>query len=290
MLFVPGISEKMINKALDIDADSIILDLEDAVESGLKSEARALVKQAIKRFKAKNIEIIVRINDITTKDGAMDVEAIVEETPDAIIVPKADVEKIVASDILLDATELRYGVEQGEIDIIPLVETSEGILDIKAILNASSRITAVQFGAEDFTSDLGVKRTVEGDEIAFARNAIAIAGNAFKIDVIDTPFTNIHDEASLEIDAKKAGSLGFTGKACIHPNQIKVVNEVFTPDRKEVEKAEQLLEVFETALQSGKGVCTFEGAMIDKPIADRARRLVERFQTIENKLKATRKD
>lgn len=273
----------MMNKALNTEADSIILDLEDAVSMEQKSEARQLVKKYIKKFKEHNIEILVRINDITTKDGVLDLEAIVEEVPDAIIVPKAEEDKITTVHILLNATEMRYDIPKESIKIIPLLETSNGIMNIMKILNVSSRITGIQFGAEDFTNELGVTRTVEGHEIDYARSTVVLAGNAFKVDIIDTPFTNIHDQESLVKDTEKAKDLGFTGKACIHPKQIKVVNEIFTPNIEEVEKAKQLLKVFDEALKSGQAVCTFEGAMIDKPIAERAKRLVDKYTAISNK-------
>lgn len=280
LLFVPGTSEKMINKALELQADSIILDLEDAVSMSEKSIARKLVKDNIYKFKEKNIEVIVRLNDITSELGVLDMEAIVEELPNAVIVPKADEDAILTAEILLKSTELRYGINKNSIEIIPLLETSYSIANAYKILTVSRRITAVQLGAEDLTNELGIKRTIQGKEIEYARSVIAHAGNACKIDIIDTPFTHIKDDESLKRDTMNSKGLGFTGKACIHPRQLSIINEIYTPDFKEVEKANELLQVFENASNNGKGVCTFEGNMIDKPVADRARKLVDKANAI----------
>src|SRR5690625_1157175 len=280
LLYVPGHSEKMIDKALNLNADSIILDLEDAVSPNEKTAARMLVKESIQKFKEKKKEIIIRINDVKTKDGVLDIEAIVEEKPNAIIVPKADEEAIQVTDILLNATEMRYNVSKKSIEIIPLLETSYSIVHTYKILDSSHRITAVQFGAEDLTKEIGIDRTDKGMEITYARSGIVHEAVARDIDILDTPFTNIDDNDGLIYDTKNAKQIGFTGKTCIHPNQIETVNAVFTPDAKEVKKARELIKVFDEAVNNGSGVCTFEGKMIDNPIAERARKLVEKADLI----------
>jgi citrate lyase subunit beta / citryl-CoA lyase len=270
----------MIKKALDLLADSIILDLEDAVSLTEKALARQNVKLYISHFKARGKEVIVRINDVKTTDGVLDLEAIVEEMPNAVIVPKADEEAVLITDILIKSTEKRYGINGFEIGIIPLLETSYSMVHTFSILSKSDRITGVQFGAEDLTKELGIERTREGKEVDYARNVIAQAGNARKIDILDTPFTHVGDDEGLIQDTNKAKSIGFTGKTCIHPNQIEIVNEVFTPKPEDVSKARQLIRVFDEAVEAGKGVCMFEGKMIDNPIADRARKLVMKADLI----------
>jgi citrate lyase subunit beta / citryl-CoA lyase len=270
----------MIKKALDLQADSIILDLEDAVSLTEKALARQNVTLYISHFKARGKEVIVRINDVKTADGVLDLEAIVEEMPNAVIVPKADEEAVLITDILLKSTEKRYGINGFEIGMIPLLETSYSMVNTFSILSKSDRITGVQFGAEDLTKELGIERTREGLEIEYARNAIALAGNARKIDILDTPFTHVGDDEGLIQDTNKAKSIGFTGKTCIHPNQIEIVNEVFTPKPEDVSKARQLIRVFDEAVEAGKGVCMFEGKMIDNPIANRARKLVMKADLI----------
>lgn len=277
---MPGSSEKMIQKALHLNADSLILDLEDAVSLSEKAMARSIVKQYISKFKDLKKEIIVRINDIKTQDGVLDLEAIVEERPNAIIVPKADEEAVLMADILIKATEKRYDITDFKIEIIPLLETSYSMVHAYQIISISDRVTAVQFGAEDLTKELGIERSNQGKEIEYARNAIALAGNARKIDILDTPFTAIGDQEGLTFDTMHAKSIGFTGKTCIHPSQIDIVNDIFTPDSQAVHKARELIHTFDEAVKSGKGACMFEGKMIDNPIADRARKIIEKAELI----------
>jgi citrate lyase subunit beta / citryl-CoA lyase len=270
----------MIQKALHLNADSFILDLEDAVSLSEKAMARRIVKQYVSKFKDLKKEIIVRINDIKTQDGVLDLEAIVEERPNAIIVPKADEEAVLMADILIKATEKRYNITDFNIEIIPLLETSYSIVHAYQIISNSDRVTAVQFGAEDLTKELGIERTNQGKEIEYARNVIALAGNACKIDILDTPCTSIGDHEGLTYDTTQAKSIGFTGKTCIHPSQIDIVNGIFTPDSQDVTKARELIHTFDEAVRSGKGACMFEGKMIDNPIADRARKIVEKAELI----------
>lgn len=280
LLYVPGSSKKMITKALEINADSIILDLEDAVSLSEKESARQLVKESIAIFKEKGKEIIVRINDVKTQNGVLDVEMMVEELPNAVIVPKADEEAITIADILIKSTEMRYGIKDFKIEIIPLLETSYSIVNAYKIMTSSNRISAVQFGAEDLTKELGIERTKEGKEIDYARNVIVQAGNACKIDILDTPNTSIDDDRGLREDTLIAKKIGFTGKTCIHPSQIAIVNETFTPKLVDVEKAREIINAFDESVRLGKGACMFEGRMIDNPIADRARKLVEKADNI----------
>lgn len=274
----------MLKKALALNADSFILDLEDAVSLSEKELARHNVQDFISQFKARKKEVIVRINDINTQNGVLDLEAIIAERPNSVIIPKADEQAVITADILIKATERRIGITDFEIGIIPLLETSYSIVHSYTILSSSDRISAVQFGAEDLTKELGIERTSLSKEIEYPRNIIAQAGNARKIDIIDTPYTTIDDTAGLINDTRFAKSIGFTGRTCIHPKHIDVVNDIFTPDPNEVSKARQLIQVFDEAIQSGKGVCMFEGKMIDNPIADRARKLVEKADLISSQI------
>src|SRR5699024_4860774 len=184
--FVPGSSIKMMNKSIGSNADSIILDLEDAVSLNEKDIARKNVKEFISKFKEKNIEIIIRINELNTRFGMLDIEDIAREEPDAILIPKANENIINSADVLLESIELRHNLESKSLKIIPLVETSESINNISNLLNSSSRITALLFGAEDLTSEIGIVRNVDSKFLDYARNTISLAGHQHKIDLIDT--------------------------------------------------------------------------------------------------------
>lgn len=275
LLFVPASSEKMMAKACDGTADGIILDLEDSVSLAEKEGARARAKEAVKQVRDKGKEAIVRVNAVTSLFGIRDIVELSATQPDALIIPKADKKSLITADTLLAAAEVELGLAENTIKLIPLIETVGGVVDINAILRSVRRLSGVLLGAEDLTKELGIERTAEGREIQHARNRVVLAGCACGIDIIDTPFTAIKDLAGLEAETKAVKALGFSGKACIHPSQVEIVNAVFTPGEAIVEYSKKLLEAFALSVREGKGACTFDGKMVDAPIADKARRIVE---------------
>lgn len=281
LLFVPGSSIKMINKSLESEADSIILDLEDAVSLQEKESARNNVKKYISKFKEKNIEVIVRINELKTRLGMVDMEEIAQEEPDALLIPKADESVIAAADILMDSIELRYEIEKNSLKIIPLVETTECVNNISAVINNSPRITGVLFGAEDLTSEMGIPRQLNSAVINNARCLISLAAHQYEIDAIDTPLTNFTNNEELRQDSLAAKEIGFTGKACIHPRQLEIVNELFSPAKEDIRKAEELIKAFNISTSEGKGAFSFEGKMVDLPIVDKAKKLIKQAESIK---------
>lgn len=282
LLYIPGSSLKMIGKAKDVQADSIIFDLEDSVSLLEKENARRNVVAAIRDNKTLGKELVVRVNSMDTVHGLKDILALSEVEPDALIIPKADEKAIIVADMILAALEKESGIEINSISLIPLIETTFGIVDIARILDAAQRITGVQLGAEDLTKEQGIERTTEGDEILYARTTIAVAACSRGIDIIDTPFTSIHDIDGLEQDTIRAKNIGFTGKTCIHPSHVETINRVYTPKAESVEHASRLLEAFDKAVKEGKGACMFEGKMIDNPIAERARRILKKHNQIKS--------
>lgn len=276
LLYTPGSSQRMIKKAWETNADSIIFDLEDSVDISEKEKARENVVNALLENRDTKKEVIVRINSMDSIYGIHDILTVAKHKPDAILIPKANKKSIATADTILLAIEEANGLERESIKIIVLLETPDGITNAYSILKSSSRINGVLLGAEDLTNELGIKRTLEGDEIFVARNLIAYAAHACKIDVIDTPFTSIHDYEGLKFDTEIAKGIGFTGKSCIHPYHIDIINEVFTPSEEEVDFSKKLLNAYEEALKLGKGACKFEGKMIDRPIAERAKKIVEK--------------
>ena len=166
--------------------------------------------------------------------------------------------------------------------MIPLIETPASIVDAYEILGLSGFIDGVQLGAEDLTREMEVKRTGDGNEILYAREMLVFAAKARKVDVLDTPYTSVKDIDGLRRDARLAKSLGFTGKVCIHPSHIDVINEVFSPGKEDAEEAEELLKLFDLAKKDGKGAFSYKGKMVDSPVAERARGLLERYKAIGN--------
>jgi len=285
MLFVPGDKERMISKIPGFESDGIFLDLEDAVSMDNKELARDITGKMLPALLSNcgKKEIVVRINPLTCELGYKDVLSIAPLCPDAILLPKASKETVKTLGMMLDAVERDRGLGLNGTEIITLIETADGLLNIREVLSASDRVTGALFGAEDLTYDLGISRTKEGAEIETYRRLFVMACKARGIDALDTPFTAISDLEGLIRDAFSAKTLGMTGKALIHPSHISSVNAVFTPNKEEAERAKRIVDAFEEGLKEHKGAIQFEGAMLDAPIVNRARRTVMQYYGEEHK-------
>lgn len=274
MLFMPGNNPAMVQDAAILGSDSIILDLEDAVSLTEKDSARILVREAIKTVDYSEVEVVVRINPLTTEFATEDIDVISRVKPDALMIPKATEEELQEVSRRLDLIEAEEGFENKSIKLIPIVETAYGVENVYNIIKASDRVTAVLLGAEDLTSDLGIKRTKEGNEILFARNRVAVACRAMRVDSIDTPFTDTNDFEGLKKDIILAKSLGMTGKASINPRQIDTIHSIYAPTEAEIIHAQRVLDAMEQAEAEGKGVFSLDGKMVDAPIINRAKTTV----------------
>jgi citrate lyase subunit beta/citryl-CoA lyase len=272
---MPGNNPGMLQNAAILGADSIILDLEDAVSIPEKDSARILVREAIKNMDYSNVEVVVRVNPLDTEFGHLDVDMVSRFRPDALMLPKADEDEIKLVDDMLRKIEKEEGFEENTIKVIPIVETAFGLENVYNIIKASKRVAAVLLGGEDLTADLGIKRTKEGEEIFYARNKVATACKALKVDAIDTPYTDTNDYQGLKKDTEKGKSLGMTGKASINPRQIDTIHSVFAPTEDEIKHALRILDAMEEAKKEGKGVFSVDGKMVDAPIISRALNVVE---------------
>ena len=280
MLFLPGNSPNILLNADFLGSDSIILDLEDAVAPTEKDAARILVRNAITSLSYTR-EVIVRINPVESPYWQKDLRAIIPVKPDMIMPTKvgcaADV-KIVAD--FITQLEKEFGMEEGGVKMIPLIETALGVENAYEIASADSRVTAIFLGGEDLTADMRCKRTKEGTEIFYARSRMVLAARAAGVDVYDTPWTDVEDYDGLIEDAKFAKSLGFTGKSSISPRHIPFINEVFSPTEEEIQYARDVFACIEKAKAEGKGVVSLRGKMIDAPIVARARQVLEAAEAI----------
>lgn len=282
LLYIPGSSVKMLGKIASAAADAVILDLEDAVSIEEKDHARTNVAEALKTYADSGRELICRINAADTIWCYEDILAAVGESLSAVVVPKADERFLCAVDLMLTAAEQKAGLAPGSIEIIPLFETSYAIANAYAVLGASGRITAVQLGAEDLTRDMGIERTREGTEFLYARQCLAVAARARNLDVLDTPYTDIRDLEGLEADTRLVKSLGFTGKTCIHPSHIETVNRIFSPSPEEISFARGVVEAYASAMAEGRGACMYHNKMIDKPVAERAEKLLRKAEAFHS--------
>lgn len=276
MLFLPGNNPNMMINGADLGADSIILDLEDAVSPDEKDTARFLVRNAIADMGFAGVEITVRINSIDTAYWKQDLEAIVPLHPDLIMIPKSGTANdILTVDKYIEGIEERCGMEKGSVRLIPLIETALGVENAYAIASACPRVAAIFLGGEDLTADLRCKRTKAGNEIDYARKRLVVAARAAGVDVYDTPFTDVNDDEGVLVDAEYAKSLGFTGKSAIAPRHVKAINSVFSPTMKDIEYAKMVFEAIRRGKEQGKGAVSLLGKMIDKPIVERARQTLE---------------
>lgn len=280
MLFMPGNSAGMLLNADALGADSIILDLEDAVSPDEKDSARILVRNSLKHLDSNISEIIIRINAMDTDFWKADLDEILPLRPSLIMPPKVtsgeDVKKVVS---YMEEVEKRHNIES-PIGIIPLIETALGVENAFEIAKASHRVKATFLGAEDLAADLRCERTKEGSEILYSRGRMVMAARAANIDVYDTPFTDVEDQEGLREDAQFAKGLGFTGKAAISPRHVMTINEVFSPTLEEIEYAKEVMEIIQVAKEQGKGAISLRGKMIDAPIVDRARRTLEMAEAL----------
>lgn len=275
MLFMPGNNAGMLLNADALGADSIILDLEDAVSPAEKDSARILVRNALKFLNYKNCEVIIRINSIDTEYWKRDLDEIIPMKPDMIMPTKVSCAKdvqIVAD--YIQSVEKMHNIEKATA-IIPLIETALGVENAFEIAKSCERVKAIFLGGEDLTADLRCKRTKKGDEIFYSRGRMVIAARAANIAVYDTPFTDVEDEEGLKLDSEFAKGLGFTGKAVISPRHVMCVNEVFSPSKEEIEYAYEVMEIIKVAKEQGKGAISLRGKMIDAPIVERARQTIE---------------
>ena len=276
MLFLPGNNPNMLINGGTLGADAIIFDLEDAVSPAEKDAARILVRNTLRYMDLGSCEKIVRINSVDTAYWQADIDAIAPYKPELILLPKsASAQDILLADAYLTKVEEKLGLKQNTIGLMALIETALGVENAFAIATATKRVKALFLGAEDLTADLQCKRTKEGREIEYARTRLVVAARAAGVDVYDTPFTDVNDDAGILADATLAKSLGFTGKASISPRHVEVINSVFSPTLKEIDYAYEVLDAIELAKSQGKGAIALHGKMIDAPIVARAERTIE---------------
>ena len=281
MLFLPGNAPKMIINGNYLGSDAVIFDLEDAVAPDQKDAARLLVRNVLGTLDFSLVETIVRINSIDTAYWQKDVQEILPQKPDIIMLPKTGTaQDVLTVDAYLTEMEAKLGYEKNTVRLMPLIETALGVENAFSIASASDRVIALFLGAEDLTADLRCQRTKEGREIDYARQRLVVAARAAGVDVYDTPFTDVNDDEGIVADATYAKSLGFTGKASISPRHVDAINTVFSPTKKEILYAYEVMEAIALAKQQGKGAIALRGKMIDAPIVMRAQRTIAMAQAL----------
>lgn len=276
MMFIPASNPGMIRDANLYGADSIMFDLEDSISLKEKDSSRFLIYQAIKTFDFGDTETVVRINDLN-HGGIDDIHAMVRAGIDVIRLPKTEkAEDVLAVEAVILEAETQCGREIGSTKIFTAIEGPLGVLNALSIATSSKRIVGIALGAEDYVTAMKTRRYAErnSEEIFFARSMIVHAARAAGVAAIDTVFSDVNDLATLEKETSLIRQMGFDGKSVINPRQIPIVNKVYRPTDKEINNALNVIAAIEEAEAKGSGVIALNGKMIDKPIVERAERVL----------------
>jgi citrate lyase subunit beta/citryl-CoA lyase len=277
-LYLPGSEPKYFVNAALHEPDAIILDLEDSVHPAEKDAARILVRNALRAVDFGACERMVRINQLPL--GLQDLSEIIPEVPDLILIPKVEhPEQVAEVDRTIAELKSRNGITR-PIWIMPILESALGIENAFTIATVSPNVCALTIGLEDYTADLGVVKTAEGNESIYARARVVNAAKAAGIQAIDSVFGDVGNIDGLRHWGENSRALGFEGMGCIHPSQIRIIHQAFAPSQAEIDKAMKIVAAFEEAQQKGLAVVSLGSKMIDPPVVERARKLVARAKQI----------
>ena len=269
MMFVPGNNPGMMQDAYIYHPDSIMLDLEDSVTMAEKDAARLLVYNALKTIDYGTTEMVVRINPLSTPYGKKDIEAVVKAGVHVIRMPKTETaEEVVEVEEEIEKVEREIGC-LGRTQIMAAIESTLGVVNAYAIATASKRMMGIALGAEDYCANLKTQRSPEGMELLMARQTIVVAARAAGIDA------NLNDMETFRKEVELIHQLGFDGKSIINPRQIEIINEVFTPTQKAIDKALAVIAAIKEAERKGSGVIAVNGKMVDRPVVIRAQRVID---------------
>ena len=276
LLFVPGNQPRMLERALGLRPDAFIPDMEDSVPIDEKVNAREVTESYLEKLAEGGTPVIPRVNALDTGLLDDDFAAVVGEHIYGVSVGKIDTPQDIATiSAKLETLERKRGIEVGSVKLVPWIETAMAIVHLYEICRASPRIVGVAFGAEDFTNDMGIERTESESETFFARNSIAVAARAAGVLALDTPYFSFRNPDGLRTNSTIAKQYGFKGKFAIHPAQIDIINETFSPSDAEIEYARRVVEAFEEAVKRGRGSTSLDGKVVDVPVVKRAEAVLE---------------
>ncbi|OHE25240.1 MAG: hypothetical protein A2Y45_01665 [Tenericutes bacterium GWC2_34_14] len=267
----------MLQNADIFDTDGLIFDLEDAISLMEKDAARDLLSAYFETYQLEGVELIIRMNQLDSIYADEDLKRALSWPIDSIMVPKARYQDLVQLEEKLEKLEKKLKRDK-KLMLIPIIEQAIALFEVNQIASLS-RVSALLLGGEDLATNLEVERTKDAEEILLARQLVIYAAKAYGKDAIDTPFTDVSDKEGLIADAKHAKRLGMSGKSCIHPIQIDDINTIFSPTEKEIVYAKRVIEAEKEALLNHKGVFSVDGKMVDKPIIDRAKKLLEKVKS-----------
>ncbi len=290
VFYVPGNNEKLVSKAPSIPADIITLDLEDSVPPAEKPKAREMTRENLKYAGSGGAIVYVRINNWETEMTNDDCEAVVHEGLSGICLAKCGgPEHVIRLDWKLEELERRRGLEIGSIAIQLLVETAKGVINAYPSAIASNRVNSLIFGAVDYTKDMRVKLTSEGEEQYYARAHTPVAARAAGCVAIDCPFVAYKDTEAFEKSTSFGRQLGYEGRMLIHPGQIEPSHRIYTPSPEDVEWAQGVVKIFEEeGIAKGAAAVSYQGKMVDTPVYENAKTVLATMEEIST-MEAQRK-
>ena len=291
-MFVPGDRQKMIDKAIALPVDAILLDIEDGVAPAAKETARKQIAESLDRIAAQIKENpsyrtpvrYVRINAVGHERMNADVEYVIQPALEGLAVPKVETpEQVKVVEKILDEREPRMGMARGSVRLLLALESPKGLFNAYAIASASPRVIGLMFGAEDFSRELSLPLRREGEavDLIYARSAMVTAAAAAHVQAVDGVWPNFQDMEGLKKFALQSRRLGFSGMSLIHPAQIDEVNAAFTPTSEEVDYCRRVVQAFDDARSRGEGAIAFGGQLLDMPIVDRARQTIALAESLK---------
>lgn len=282
LLFVPAYRKKFIDNALECNADALIIDLEDAVPTEYKADARVILKEYILGGAFQDKTVFVRLNSIESKMLFEDIETILYEDIDGVMLTKMySEEDMIYYDKLFTQFEQEKGLENGHFKFLPLIETTSAVLNVFAIAKASKRTIAVCFGGEDYLNDLVGLHKNPPRSFDYPRAQIAVAARAAGILPIDTPYLALSDDEGFIQEENISFEMGYAGVLLIHPKQIPLAHKCFVPDDEEVERSRQIVKAVEEAKGIGSGVAMLNGKMVGPPMRKRAEKVLQIIELVE---------
>ena len=291
-MFVPGDRQKMIDKAVALPVDAILLDIEDGVAPAAKETARKQIAETLDRIAVQKKENpsyrtparYVRINAVGHERMNADVEYVIRPALEGLAVPKVETpDQVNVVEKILDEREPKMGMVRGSVRLLLALESPRGLFNAYAIATSSPRVIGLMFGAEDFSRELSLPLRREGEavDLIYARSAMVTAAAAAHVQAVDGVWPNFQDMEGLKKFALQSRRLGFSGMSLIHPAQIDEVNAAFTPTSEEVDYCRRVVQAFDDARSRGEGAIAFGGQLLDMPIVDRARQTIALAESLK---------
>ena len=280
LLFVPGNRANMLEKAIGLRPDAVVPDMEDSVPMAEKANAREMVASFLPRLSDAGHPIIPRVNSLSTGLMDDDLAAVIGPHISGVSVGKVgaanDVRQIADS---VGRKEIAAGIPFGATSLVLWVETASAIVNAFSICRASKRVIAIAFGGEDLTNDMAIPRTESEEEIAYPRSVVAVAARAAGVLALETPYFDYKDDEALRRNSTASRNLGFRGRFAIHPSQIEGINASYLPSDEEIDHARRVVDAFAEAEVRGSAATSLDGMVIDVPVVERARKVLEAAQS-----------